>query len=122
MSRRTRAPRRLVVDGQVWLWNVGHTHPGCRTYLTLRRSEPRDALLRLTFEAGPGRVTAGFTFGTGEVAAVDGGHLNLNEPGVVRRFVDLAGARGLLPYEPGVREADGWPLFDALTEAPSEIR
>ncbi|MFJ3765107.1 hypothetical protein ACIPQJ_11455 [Streptomyces sp. NPDC090082] len=112
--RRARAPRRLTVDGQVWLWNVGHTHPGCRTYVTLRRAEARGALLRLVFASGPGRVTAGFPYGAGEVAAA-GGHLNLNEPGVVRRLLDLATARGLLPCEHGVREVDAWPLFDTLT-------
>ncbi|MGW4744640.1 hypothetical protein ACWEPR_07620 [Streptomyces sp. NPDC004290] len=112
--RRARAPRRLTVDGQVWLWNVGHTHPGCRTYVTLRRAEARGALLRLVFESGPGRVTAGFPYGAGEVAAA-AGHLNLNEPGVIRRLLDLATARGLLPYEHGVREVDAWPLFDILT-------
>ncbi|MFI0925274.1 hypothetical protein ACH4TP_15275 [Streptomyces sp. NPDC021012] len=114
--RRARAPRRLTVDGRVWLWNVGHTHPGCRTYVTLRPAGARNALTRLVFESGPGRVTAGFPYGAGEVAAA-GGHLNLNEPGVVRRLLDLAAARGLLPYGNGVREVDAWPLFDELTGA-----
>ncbi|MFK0212782.1 hypothetical protein [Streptomyces sp. NPDC090298] len=114
--RRARAPRRLTVDGQVWLWNVGHTHPGCRTYVTLRRAEARGALLRLVYASGPGRVTAGFPYGAGEVAAAGGGHLNLNEPGVIRRLLDLATARGLLPCEHGVREVDAWPLFDALVD------
>ncbi|MFF5424598.1 MULTISPECIES: hypothetical protein [unclassified Streptomyces] len=109
--------RRLTVDGQVWLWNVGHTHPDCRTYLTLRRVEARHSALRLVFRDGPGRIVAGFPMGAGEVAAVDGGHLNLHEPGVVRRFLDLAAARGLLPVAHGAREVDGWPLFDALTGA-----
>ncbi|MER5963994.1 hypothetical protein [Streptomyces sp. NPDC002057] len=115
--RRTRAPRRLTVDGAVWLWNVGHTHPECRTYLTLRPAGTRHTGLRLVFRSGPGRVTGGYTTGAGEVAATDGGRLNLNEPGVVRRFLDEASARGLFPAAHGVRETDGWPLFDVLTGA-----
>ncbi|MGW0117051.1 hypothetical protein [Streptomyces sp. NPDC003327] len=120
MSRRARAPRRLTVDGEVWLWNTAHSHRrGCRTYVTLRRAERRNALLRLVFDGGPGRVTAGFPYGVGEVAAVGGGHLNLNTPGAVRALLDLAAARGLLPTADGPHEVDGWPLFDELT-APEE--
>ncbi|MEU2229744.1 hypothetical protein [Streptomyces vietnamensis] len=109
------ALRRLTVHDTVWLWRLGNVHPGCTTYLALHRSGAPDARLRLVFRDEPGRITAGFPMGSGEVAAVDGGHLNLNEPGVVRRLLDLATERALLPYENGVREEDGWPLFDELT-------
>ncbi|MFC8295104.1 hypothetical protein ACFUJ0_23865 [Streptomyces sp. NPDC057242] len=114
--RRDGALRRLTVDdGTVWLWNVRHRHPGCRTVLALRRAERPHALLRLVFREVPGRAVAGFTTGRHEVLAIVGGRLDLDEPGVVRRFLDAAVARGLVPSANGSREEDGWPLFDELT-------
>lgn len=115
--RREGALRKLTVDGTVWLWNVRHRHPDCRTVLTLRRAETRHAQLRLVFRDGPGRIVAGYPMGLGEVAAVEGGWLNLNEPGVVRRFLEEALTRDLVPTTHGQWEEDGWPLFDTLTEA-----
>ncbi|MGW9449507.1 hypothetical protein [Streptomyces sp. NPDC055632] len=117
--RRDGALRRLTVDdGTVWLWNVRHRHPDCRTVLALRRAERPHALLRLVFREAPGRAVAGFTMGRHEVLA-GGGWLNLDEPGVVRRFLDAAVARDLVPTANGAREEDGWPLFDELTaDAP----
>ncbi|MEU9864074.1 hypothetical protein AB0D99_24685 [Streptomyces sp. NPDC047971] len=112
--RRHRAPRRLVVDDTVWVWTVGHRHPPCRELLTLRRADTPHDHLRLVFQEGPGRVTQGGTMGRGQIADTGDGYLNLNKPGVVRRFVEEATARGLLPTVPGGREIDGWPLFDAL--------
>ncbi|MEU2238875.1 hypothetical protein ABZ572_05640 [Streptomyces sp. NPDC018338] len=118
--RRDGALRKLTVDGTTWLWNVRHRHPDCRTVLTLRRAETRHARLRLVFRDLPGRIVAGYPMGLGEVAAVEGGWLNLNEPGVVRRFLEEALARDLVPTAHGQAEEDGWPLFDTLTatEAP----
>ncbi|MFI8398874.1 hypothetical protein ACIGG5_01315 [Streptomyces sp. NPDC085463] len=114
--RRDGAPRGLTVDdGTVWLWNVRHRHPGCRTVLALRRAERPHALLRLVFREAPGRAVAGFPMGRHEVLAAGGGRLNLDEPGVVRRFLDAALARDLVPAANGTREEDGWPLFDELT-------
>ncbi|WP_229860428.1 hypothetical protein [Streptomyces litmocidini] len=122
--RRDRAPRRLTVDGTVWLWLIRHVHPDCRTVLSLRRAEHRHAQLRLVFRDGPGRIVAGYPFGRGDVASAEGDVLNLNEPGVVRRFLEEAAARGLLPTAHGVREEDAWPLYDALAAptptAPAE--
>ncbi|MFB7451659.1 hypothetical protein [Streptomyces sp. NPDC056194] len=113
--RREGAPRRLTVDGTLWLWNVRHRHPDCRTVLSLRRAEHPHAQLRLVFREGPGRIAAGYPFGLGDVASADGDILNLNMPGVVRRFLEEAAARGLLPTVHGVREEDAWPLYDTLT-------
>lgn len=39
---------------------------------------------------------------------------NLHEPGVARRFLDAAGARGLLPDTQRTVETDGWPLLEAI--------
>ncbi|MFF5634802.1 hypothetical protein [Streptomyces sp. NPDC012825] len=120
--RRDGALRRLTVDdGTVWLWNVRHRHPDCRTVLTLRRAERPHALLRLVFREAPGRAVAGFTTGRHEVLAAGGGWLNLDEPGVVRRFLDTAVARGLVPTANGTREEDGRPLLDALTADASSL-
>lgn len=119
--RREGAPRRLTVDGTVWLWNVRHRHPDCRTVLSLRRAEHRHAQLRLVFRDGPGRIVAGYPFGLGDVASTGGAVLNLNKPGVVRRFLEEAEARGLLPTAHGVREEDAWPLYDTLTGTGEEV-
>ncbi|KQX53684.1 hypothetical protein ASE09_07080 [Streptomyces sp. Root66D1] len=100
----------------MWLWTLGHRHdPECLTYLTLNRAEHRHRRLRLVFREGPGRIVAGYPFGAGDIASADGGILNLNEPGVVRRFLDEATARGLHPEAHGVHDEDGWPLYDSLT-------
>ncbi|MFJ6570360.1 hypothetical protein ACIQNU_23390 [Streptomyces sp. NPDC091292] len=112
MSKRSRL-RRLTVGEVTWLWSVRHTCRECREALTLR-AEGSDAMLRLVFYGGPGRAVAGYPLHTGAVCAA-GVTLNLHEPGVVRRFVDEAVAREVLPVPRGVREIDGWPLFDTLT-------
>ncbi|MFE5483975.1 hypothetical protein [Streptomyces sp. NPDC056527] len=119
MGRRERVPRRLTVDDTVWLWSVGHLHPPCRELLTLRRADAPHAQLRLVFQEGPNRVTQGAYMGAGQVADTKDGYLNLNEPGVVRRFLDEATARDLLPTAHGMHETDGWPLFDALVAQES---
>ncbi|MFG3488725.1 hypothetical protein [Streptomyces sp. NPDC047972] len=118
--RRDRVPRRLTVGSEVWLWTVGHRHsPGCLTFLTLRRAADRHAQLRLVFRDGPGRIVSGYPFGAGDIASTGpGAVLNLNEPGVARRFLDEAAARGMLPTAHGIRDEDGWPLYDTLA-APS---
>ncbi|KOG17846.1 hypothetical protein AB0F25_16675 [Streptomyces wedmorensis] len=114
--RRESAPRRLTVDGTVWLWNVRHRHPDCRTVLSLRRTEHPHAQLRLVFRDGPGRIVAGYPFGLGDVASTGGAILNLNKPGVVRRFLEEAATRGLLPTVHGIREENAWPLYDTVAD------
>ncbi|WP_030373635.1 hypothetical protein [Streptomyces rimosus] len=104
--------RRLSADGTDWLWSVRHRHPDCREVLSLHRAGTR-ATLRIVFRAGPGRAI-GDGYLPGGTAATGSHHLNLHEPGVVRRFLDEAGARGLLPTDPGDVETDGWALFDAV--------
>ncbi|GAA2477352.1 hypothetical protein GCM10010393_04380 [Streptomyces gobitricini] len=111
-------PRRLVVDGTTWLWSVRHRHRNrhddCRESLTLRRADAPHAQLRLVFRAVPGRLIRDAYWPSGALGDTHGNNLNLHEPGVVRRFLDEASARGLLPTAHGVHEVDGWPLFDAL--------
>ncbi|MFD7326514.1 hypothetical protein ACFV9D_36475 [Streptomyces sp. NPDC059875] len=123
--RRERVPRRLVVGETVWLWSVGHTHtpgrtpfgpdyPDCRELLTLRRADARHAQLRLVFPTGEGRLASDGTGAAGTVGTPAGPDLNLHEPGVVRRLLEEAESRGLLPVAHGTAEVDGWPLFDSV--------
>ncbi|MBT2439288.1 hypothetical protein J7E93_03975 [Streptomyces sp. ISL-36] len=110
------------MDDTVWLWSLRHRHPECRDVLSLRRADARHAQLRLVFRDAPGRAVGEAPLGSGEIMGTGGHFLNLNEPGVVRRLLDEAAARGLLPTAHGVREEDGWPLFDAIAarEGPQE--
>lgn len=110
--RRDQQPRRLAVGDTTWLWSVRHRHPACREVLSLHHPEPRTTL-RLVFTPGPGRLIPDGCLHTGAVANTLGDVLNLREPGVVRRFLDEAVARGVLPSRRAT-EIDGRPLFDAL--------
>ncbi|MFG2888506.1 hypothetical protein [Streptomyces sp. NPDC048248] len=111
--RRDRQPRRLGVGETTWLWSVRHRHPECREILSLHHPESRTTL-RLVFAPRPGRLIPDGYLHTGAVANTLGDVLNLREPGVVRRFLDEAVARGVLPTSRTETEIDGWPLFDAL--------
>lgn len=106
--------RRLVVGDTTWLWSVRHKHhPACHEVLSLRR-QGVGVTLRIVFPSGPGRYVADGLWHSGSVTNGRGDLLNLHEPGVVRRFLDEAAARGALPDVPGDTQLDGWPLFDAL--------
>ncbi|MGP4110896.1 hypothetical protein ACTWP5_08260 [Streptomyces sp. 4N509B] len=106
--------RRLVVGDTTWLWSVHHSHrPRCHEVLSLHRQGVRTTV-RILFPAGPGRYVAEGHWYAGSVADGQGDLLNLHEPGVVRRLLDEAAARGVLPDVPGETRLDGWPLFDRL--------
>ncbi|MFD7442207.1 hypothetical protein [Streptomyces sp. NPDC059909] len=66
------------------------------------------------FRGGAGRFVSDAYGHSGLLGDSHDHTLDLHEPGVVRRFLDEAAARGLLPTAHGVEETDGWPLFDAL--------
>ncbi|MFF8293582.1 MULTISPECIES: hypothetical protein [Streptomyces] len=112
--RRKGVLRTLMVGDTVWLWGRRHRHPNCQETLSLRRADAPQAQLRLVFRSGESGAAAGWPLGEGEIIGAGGRVLNLNEPGVVRRFLDEAMTRGLFPAGNGVREEDGWPLFEAL--------
>jgi hypothetical protein len=120
MARKLRRARRLVVDSDnVYMWSVRHRHTRdgsgtreCRTTLSLW-CEGTQRRLAVVFREGPGRAVSGGYFEAGAVVA-GGAWLNLHEPGVARRFLDEATARGLLPETQRTVETDGWPLFDAV--------
>ncbi|MER6244233.1 hypothetical protein [Streptomyces griseorubiginosus] len=109
--RKYPATRRLAVDGRTYLWSVRHKHPDrgvCRDVLHLVLDGART---RIVFRQGEGRGISCCCAHDGVVATGPGMSLNLNEPGTVRRLVDEAAQRGLLP---GAGELDGWELFDAV--------
>ncbi|WP_405819820.1 hypothetical protein OG241_30815 [Streptomyces sp. NBC_01390] len=121
MARKGKA-RRLVVDGETFLWSLSHTHQAlgngryedcCETF-SIRRFRARGCL-RIVFRAGPDRlVPDGYLMPSGAVGTAVGGTLNLHEPGTARALLDAALAQGWRPDDPLTEEVDGWTLFDAV--------
>ncbi|MFJ9520982.1 hypothetical protein ACIRPK_22345 [Kitasatospora sp. NPDC101801] len=130
MPRHPTKPRRLVADGHVYLWTLGHSHrpaengsaSGCRETLTLYpQPAGSGGPLRIVFDEGPGRyVPGGFPLGSGDVGSTHGGALNLHEPGTVRALLDAAVSCGWQPQHPSAVELDGWPLLEAVVAARAQ--
>ncbi|MFD7729622.1 hypothetical protein ACFV6F_04425 [Kitasatospora phosalacinea] len=128
MPRHPKKPRRLVADGQVYLWTLRHHHrppqdgtpPACRETLTLYpQPAGTGGPLRIVFAEGPGRYApGGFPAGSGDVGDDRGNSLNLHEPGAVRALLDAALARGWKPQEPSSVQIDGWSLWKAAAFHP----
>ena len=109
--RKDGAVRRLVVGDRTYRWSLRHKHHDgdvCRDVLHLVLDGVRT---RIVFREGEGRGISCCYAHDGFVATGPGRALYLNEPGTVRRLVDEATDRGLLP---GAAELDGWDLFDAV--------
>ncbi|WP_331739026.1 hypothetical protein OG242_32510 (plasmid) [Streptomyces sp. NBC_00727] len=125
MPRNPRKPRRLVADGRVYMWTLGHSHgvtdsgQSCCETLTLSPQPPgTGGPLRIVFGQGPGRyVPGGAPLGSGDVGYVRGASLNLHAPGAVRALLDAALDRGWQPEERGPVEIDGWSLLEAAAAA-----
>ncbi|WP_371525678.1 hypothetical protein OG302_05460 [Streptomyces sp. NBC_01283] len=122
MPRSEKKPRRLVVEGEVFLWSVSHTHrvpPGggyedCCEVLAVRRFQARGRL-RILFRDGAGRLVPDGFLHSGAVGTTESGDfLNLHEPGTARALLDAAMAHGWHPDEPSERELDGWVFFEAV--------
>lgn len=122
MARREKTARRLVVDGEAFLWSLSHNHralgngryEGCCETLVIRRFKSRGCL-RIAFEEGSGRlVPDGYLMHSGAVGTAEGGFLNLHEPGTARALLDEALTKGWCPDDPVTAELDGWALFDAV--------
>ncbi len=125
-----RALRKLTFGGTTYLWRVGHRHRrvpsqfvggyayvDCTETLSIRIEGARGNLV-IEFAPAEGRhVPSGGPSQSGCVAVfIDGEYrgINLHEPGIVRKMIELALERGVdLTKETRV---DGWPLFDALLE------
>ncbi|MEV0321505.1 hypothetical protein ACIBKX_16250 [Streptomyces sp. NPDC050658] len=120
MPRNEKKSRRLAVDGNVYLWTVGHTHRAlgdgryedCCEVLDIRLFRARGRL-RVLFREGPDRLVPDGYLHAGAVGTAGGAFLNLHEPGTVRAFLDAALAQGWRPDDPPPLELDGWPLFEA---------
>ena len=70
--------------------------------------------MHIVFAGGPGRyVPGGAPMGSGDVGHVQGGALNLHEPGAVRVLPAAVSARGWQPGERLAVEVDGRHLLGA---------
>ncbi|MGO4617230.1 hypothetical protein AB4305_22585 [Nocardia sp. 2YAB30] len=107
-----RRRRVLTVVTSRYLWKTYHQHlHGCEEVLRLRRLGSV-AGLTLVFEPGDRRmIPDGGTSAAGVVRLGDR-RLNLNEPGVVRAFVDAAVDAGWMAEARTIGRRDGWDLFD----------
>jgi hypothetical protein len=130
MPRSEKTARRLVVDGETFLWSLHHVHDavgnggfhGCREILVIRRFTARGRL-HIVFRSGPDRlVPDGYVMPSGAVGTANGPLLNLHEPGTVRAFLDEALANGWQPDDPPTQEMDGWRLFDSVAARRGEER
>ncbi|MFE1770695.1 hypothetical protein [Streptomyces sp. NPDC059008] len=121
MARSDKKARRLVVDGQTFLWSLRHTHhvpdngryEDCCETLVIRLFKARGRL-HVHFREGPGRLVPDGYLHAGAVGTAGGRFLNLHEPGTVRALLDEALAKGWCPDDPPTEELDGWALFDAV--------
>jgi hypothetical protein len=106
---RNRTYRVLAVGEQTYLWRVRHRHDeGCDEILSIRRVASSSGRA-LHFRPKPGFVVPdGGTSASGVVGDDAGRWLNLNEPGVVRAFVDALTAFEWLATDRAFAHLDGW--------------
>ncbi|MFC1443056.1 hypothetical protein ABUW04_32920 [Streptacidiphilus sp. N1-10] len=123
MVRSAKRARRLVVEGEVFLWALSHSHRAlgngqyedCCETLVIRRFKAAGSL-RIAFPAGADRlVPDGYLVPSGAVGTEFGRTMNLHEPGTVRAMLDVALSRGWQPDDPTAEEVDGWSIFDEVT-------
>ncbi|GAA1994356.1 hypothetical protein [Kitasatospora viridis] len=126
MARSGKKARRLVVDGQTFLWSLGHSHRAlgggyyedCCETVVIRLFKARGRL-HIVFRQGPDRlVPDGYMMPSGAVGTAEG-NVNLHEPGTARALLDAALAQGWQPDDPLVKEIDGWTLFGAAARRHS---
>ncbi|MGX1675439.1 hypothetical protein [Streptomyces sp. NPDC055400] len=124
MARSDRRARRLVVEGQNFLWTLSHTHRAlgngryedCCETLIIRQRKARGRL-RIVFQAGPDRlVPDGSLMPSGAVGTELGRTLNLHEPGTVRALLDAALKGGWRSDDAMTEEIDGWSIFDEVVQ------
>ncbi|MFQ6395685.1 hypothetical protein ACLMAJ_19745 [Nocardia sp. KC 131] len=104
--------RVLTIGAQRYLWSNYHRHrDGCQEVLRLRQVGSTVGL-SLVFGPGDGRwVADGGMSAAGDIC-LDDRLVNLNQPRVVRAFVDAAVAAGWLAEARAVGCRDGWAIFD----------
>ncbi|MEV5477853.1 hypothetical protein AB0L66_36800 [Streptomyces sp. NPDC052207] len=124
MARSDKRARRLVVEGENFLWTLSHAHRAlgngryedCCETLVIRQFKARGRL-RIVFQAGSDRfVPDGYLMPSGAVGTELGRSLNLHEPGTVRALLDVALKRGWRTDDPVTEEIDGWSIFDEVVQ------
>ncbi|MEV6429152.1 hypothetical protein [Nocardia sp. NPDC051463] len=104
--------RVLTVVAQQYLWTTYHHHvDGCEEVLRLRQLGSVAGLTLVFRPDGERHVSDGGPSVTGVIWIGDR-FLNLNKPGVVRRFVDAAIDAGWMAEAHTVGRRNGWDLFD----------
>jgi hypothetical protein len=109
----------LVADPHRYTWAVRHRHEdaGCVEALIIRRIGAPSGRA-LDFRPKPGfSIPDGGTSAAGVVHDDQGRRLNLNEPGVVRAFVDVLTAAQWDAADRTFPRLDGWEWFDAAHRA-----
>ena len=111
---RNRTYRVLVADEHTYLWRVKHCHDeGCDETLTIRRvASPSGRALHFRPKQGYVIPDGGMS-ATGVIGDDADRQLNLNEPGVVRAFIDALTAAEWPATDRRFLHLDGWPWLDA---------
>jgi hypothetical protein len=108
--------RRLVIDGEVYLWRVTHRHRPCAELFTAYLQDHSRAPIRASFAAGAERGQE-YIERHGVVTEYKdgGGWWNLNSPRIARALIERARRHGWLP-ESAKRplELDGWQLIEGV--------
>lgn len=112
MSSRKKTLRKIVVDGQSYLWKVEHDHKvlpaepsqgqgasGCREVFTAFLAGHRTSPLRIRFPDGPGQSSGYPAAGVVWTSGPAGLTANLNTPGIAAALIRLARGRGWNPEQ-----------------------
>ena len=129
MSLQKKPLRKIIVDGEKYLWKVQHDHhalpaeapPGpstcrCREVFTAFLEGHRTSPLRLRFPDGPGQSAGSPAAGVVWTSGPNGLSANLNTPRIAASLIRLARARG---WDPSQRKTpqivdDGFFLLKEL--------
>ncbi|MFJ9809223.1 hypothetical protein ACIRTB_13450 [Streptomyces sp. NPDC101158] len=118
--------RRLVTDRGTWYWSVRQrlrpAYEECSLALSLfpdpaGRGGRSGRRLSFVFRPTPDRIISHCYFESGTAIRLsDRNHLNLYEPGTVRRLLEAAAP--VLDLRPGRKnvEVDGWTYFDKVVD------
>ena len=102
----------LAAGEHTYLWRVRHHHDeGCDEVLSIRRAASSSGRA-LHFRPKPGfAVPDGGTSAAGVVRDDAGRSLNLNEPGIVRSFIDVLTTSEWPTDDHAFAHLDGWAFL-----------
>ncbi|NEW40992.1 hypothetical protein GV794_06325 [Nocardia cyriacigeorgica] len=104
--------RVLKVGARRYLWKAYHQHlDGCEEVLRMREFGSVAGLTLVFRPGGERQVADGYPSASGDIW-IGERSLNLNEPGVVRAFLDAAVDAGWMAHTRTMGRRDGWELFD----------